>query len=122
MNGAHQHPRPIRPALAMVLLILMALIAMSQQVEGQGSLQLPHDPEAVDFWKYAITQGGLTLVVLALGWSYKRDMERWSAERLQLQADLTRERDAFQQARIDDAIRSNRTLEGLTLRSIESSE
>ncbi len=118
------HPRSVRPVLATALLVGMALLSMAQVSEGQGSVLQPlaHETESTDFWKYAITQGGLTLVVLVLGWSYKRDMERWSAERLQLQADVARERDAYQQTRIDDAIRTNRTLEGLTTRAIESND
>lgn len=116
-------PRATRPVLASALFVLTCLFGMGQISQGQTSTpSLVHEADPADFWKYAITQGGLTLVVLALGWSYKRDMERWSAERLQLQADVARERDAYQQTRIDDAIRTNRTLEALTTRAIESND
>ncbi len=116
------HPRLVRPMLAMSLVVLMVSMGMGQAQSGQATgMPVVHETEPID-WKWALTQGGLTLVVLVLGWSYKRDMERWSTERLQLQADVARERDAFQQARIDDAIRTTRTLEGLTSRAIESND
>lgn len=115
------HPRSVRPVLATSLLVLMVSMGMGQAPSGQAAVPVTRDADSVD-WRWALTQGGLTLVVLVLGWSYKRDMERWSSERLQLQADVARERDAFQQARIDDAIRTTRTLEGLTSRAIESND
>ncbi len=115
------HPRSVRPMLATSLLVLMVSMGMGQTPSGQTAVPVAHEADPID-WRWALTQGGLTFVVIILGWSYKRDMERWSAERLQLQADVARERDAFQQARIDDAIRTTRTLEGLTSRAIESND
>ncbi len=118
-----RHPRSVRPVLATSLLVLMVLMGMGQTSSGQqtAGVQVAREADPVD-WRWALTQGGLTLVVLILGWSYKRDMERWSAERLLLQADVARERDAFQQARIDDALRTSRTLEALSSRAIESND
>lgn len=107
-------PRATRPVLASALFVVTCLFSMGQVSEGQTATSAPQrESDPTDIWKYALTQGGLTLVVLALGWSYKRDMERWAEERLKFQADVTRERDAYQQTRIDEALRTNRTLERL---------
>lgn len=95
----------LRWSSALTSVLLMTIGAVdAQQNGGEG-------PASEAFWKWAIVQGGLALVVLVGGWSYRRDLMRLvregeeritvltslaerSASAMQSAADATREQSA----------------------------
>lgn len=117
--SARSRPRATRPMLATAFLMTLAFMGMGQTSEGQPAVSqtVVHENDPVD-WRWALTQGGLTIVTLVLGWSYKRELTRWAEEKAELQGVVSglqlkvmEEKAAFQQARADEAIRYNRQLE-----------
>jgi hypothetical protein len=121
LEATLQQPKATRPVLATALLLwlLLSSVPTGQAVSVDGRVE----PD----WKWAVTQGGLTLVVLVLGWSYRKDMQRWAEEKVALEKQLAEaraalldERLAFQQARVDEALRYHRHLESLMERTNET--
>jgi hypothetical protein len=41
---------------------------------------MPGSSTEIEFYKWAVTQGGLVLVILVVLWTYRRDMQRISAK------------------------------------------
>jgi hypothetical protein len=106
---------------------------MGQTSDGQEPQAPPtahREADPID-WRWALTQGGLTISLLVGAWSYRKDLQAAAAravahERAMVEAEIeyekaladerqktNEERLAFQQAKVDDAIRSNRALERL---------
>lgn len=122
LDATIRQPKATRPILALGLLVWLTLAS----VPTGGQTITPANGEAID-WKWALTQGGLTLVVLVLGWSYRKDWQKWAEEKVALTEQLAEaksayldEKIAFQQARVDEALRYNRNLETLTQRTNET--
>jgi hypothetical protein len=114
-------PKATRPMLATAILLwlLLASVPVGQAITPAVTSD--------DDWRWALTQGGLTLVVLVLGWSYRKDLTRWADEKVALERQLAEargtaldEKIAFQQARIDEALRYHRMLEALMERTNET--
>ena len=90
-----------------------------------------HESEQPVDWHWALTQGGLTIAILTMGWSYRKDLIAKADERVRHERAIAamemahekalneekqkvnEERIAFQQAKVDEAVRSNRALERL---------
>lgn len=112
-------PRITRPiAISAVLMVLAWTGAQSDgSAYSDARLQpVTSEAEPID-WRWAITQGGLTLVVLVLLWSYRKDMQRWQADSVVAQERADREQRGFDQSRIDEAIRYHRAVESLSSRT-----
>ena len=111
MHRLRRKPRAIRPLIATAVLVFLAFAGMGQGTTGQ-TMNGVSAPEPID-WRWAMTQGGLTVVVIVLAWSYRKDMGRWADDRVSLERELAEQRTAFAQAKVDDAIRYDRRLEEL---------
>ncbi len=78
-----------------------------------------------DLFKWAVTQGGLVLVVLVVFWTYRRDLQRISAkdaEKLEIMTDLVGETKGAIQASTAQSVateksvhRLSRAIEGMNL-------
>jgi hypothetical protein len=75
-------------------------------------------------WRWALTQGGLTVVLLVLVWSYRKDLARWADDRVssektiaEIRSQAFEDRISFQQAKVDEAIRYHRQLEAMMERT-----
>lgn len=117
-----EKPRATRPLLATAILLWLFLGSVP---EGQVATAV--EPSGTDLWRWAIERGGLTLVILVLGWSYRKDMTRWAEERVSLEKQLAEakagaldDKIGFQQARVDEAIRYHRHLEQIVERTNET--
>lgn len=118
-----RRPSALRPIVA--TLCLLYVLAASIHAQAAAPTAEPID------WKWALTQGGLTLFSLVMAWSYRKDMQRWADDRVRHEREIaelkaaharelqehrdraTEERIAFNQARVDEAMRYNRHLEQL---------
>lgn len=98
-------PTLTRPLAATGFVVLLSLTTMGAQAPNA----LP-GPEAFD-WQKALTQGGLTIALLAVGWSYRKSMETWADQRVAYERRLAEQSTGFQQAKVDDALRYDRRLE-----------
>ena len=113
MPKAPRHkPGAVRPILAVLLVLYTAVSTAAQSVGA--------DPVAVFDWREAWLQGGAFGLALVIGWSYRKDMEKWAIKQVEyerqiaeLRATALDEKIAFQQARVDEAVRYNRNLEQL---------
>ena len=109
-------PNALRPVLALGLVLFLSLTAWST-TSGQAQAPTIGTPQDPFDWRWAITQGGLTVATLVLGWTYRRDVARWADDRVALEKARAEEKSAFEQARTDEAIRYNRMLEAMMVRS-----
>ena len=106
-------PGAVRPVLAVLLVLFAAVSTAAQSVGGS-------DPVSAFDWREAWLQGGAFGLALVIGWSYRKDMEKWAIKQVEyerqiaeLRAAVLDEKIAFQQARVDEAVRYNRNLEQL---------
>jgi hypothetical protein len=62
------------------IILTLALLAFSLRAQAQTALNLTSPPQSgsveVQLLQWAVTQGGLVLVVLVVVWSYRRDFQR----------------------------------------------
>lgn len=106
----------------LLILTLMWFVAppamtVASQSE-QSTASAGADPE---FVKWAFTQGGLVLVVLILGWSYRRDMLRIAAkdgEKIELLTELVRDASTAVQASTSQSAATEKSIHRLA-RAIE---
>jgi len=76
-----------RPVLRGLRLLRTAALVAAVVLFAAGATQgaavtpetMPPAPDA-DFWRWAVTQGGLLVGALVLGWSYRRDLLRLHAQ------------------------------------------
>lgn len=112
-------PTVLKPYLAISTVIFWwSVTAMAR---AEGSAATPFDLEQI------LTQGGLLGFALLLGWSYRKDLVRWADDRVASEqsladqkAQLADEKLAFNQARIDEALRYHRSLETMQAQMIET--
>ena len=81
----HSVKQRIRLAAIGIILVLLSVNAASQPLPKVESVSpviqaTQNDRDDLDFWRWALTQGGLTIALLVLMWSYRRDMMQWTQE------------------------------------------
>ena len=107
-------PTLVKPVLAVALVLVAAVTAAAQSAAP--------DPTIAFDWREAWLQGGAFGLALILGWSYRKDMATWADQRVayekqiaELRASVLEDKIAFQQARVDEAMRYNRNLEQIVI-------
>src|SRR5690606_1217605 len=84
------------------LLAIVGILALLTVNASGGQAPTPTDPItggfSEEFWRWLATQGGLTVALLALGWSYRRDLRRWADERARLAEERASERNELRVA------------------------
>jgi hypothetical protein len=125
-RSAPSKPRPSKLIAAAILLFGLLLIPGEPSPHGQTITAVPPGVTTVEVfdWRWALTQGGLTVVLLVLVWSYRKDLSRWADDRVaaertiaEIKAQAFEERISFQQAKVDEAIRYHRQLEAMMERT-----
>src|SRR5690606_9612742 len=78
------------------MVAIVAVLSLLSLNASSGETPTPTDPItggfSEEFWRWLATQGGLTVALLALGWSYRRDLRRWADERARLAEERASER------------------------------
>ena len=84
------------------MVAIVAVLSLLSLNASSGETPTPTDPItggfSEEFWRWLATQGGLTVALLALGWSYRRDLRRWADERARLAEERASERNELRVA------------------------
>jgi hypothetical protein len=129
----HRAPPPKPRSSKLWAVGVLALVMMFLPAEPSPSGQTVSVPQPgvttieVFDWRWALTQGGVTIVLLVLVWSYRKDLTHWADDRVQSEKTIAEiksaafeERISFQQAKVDEAIRYHRALEAMIERANET--